>query len=364
MSKKLIGNDRLHCEEPSNPQRGWVAARFGLISLLVILFCKVSVGQDLHFSQFYHSPLTTNPANTGFLPDADYRVGVNYRNQWSNVMSVPYKTMSVYGDAQVMRDRFETGWIGLGGFLMRDVAGSGSLTSTKGYASVAYHQMLGYSSLLSGGFNVGFANKRIDVTKLTFPDQFDGNFFDNRIPTAVVLDRTSTTYFDMQMGLNYAYFPNENTYINAGFSVHHINRPIESFFETQPGFDNRIPRRYIAFLNASLKLNEMVILNPNIYYTNQARSSEFVAGAYAQYNLSGDGTTQVLGGLYYRPGDAVIPMVGFQWNDLRLSFSYDATTSPLAAYNGARGAYELGIVKSGLFSSFDGNRRQSLCPRF
>ena len=31
--------------------------------------------QDLHFSQFFNSPLTTNPANTGFIPDADYRIG-------------------------------------------------------------------------------------------------------------------------------------------------------------------------------------------------------------------------------------------------------------------------------------------------
>ena len=38
--------------------------------------------QDLHFSQFFNSPLTTNPANTGFIPDADYRLGASYRNQY------------------------------------------------------------------------------------------------------------------------------------------------------------------------------------------------------------------------------------------------------------------------------------------
>ena len=67
--------------------------------------------QDLHFSQFFNSPLTTNPANTGFIPDADYRIGAHYRNQWSTVMSVPYKTISVFGDAQVFRDRLENGWL-------------------------------------------------------------------------------------------------------------------------------------------------------------------------------------------------------------------------------------------------------------
>ncbi len=97
----------------------------------------------LHFSQFFNSPLTTNPANTGFIPDADYRLGAQYRNQWSAVMTVPYKTTSIFGDAQLFRDKLETGWLGIGGVLLSDVAGSGSLRSTKVYGSIAYHQQCG-----------------------------------------------------------------------------------------------------------------------------------------------------------------------------------------------------------------------------
>jgi hypothetical protein len=36
-------------------------------------------------------------------------------------------------DAQVFRNRIETGWMGLGGVILHDVAGSGNLTSTKVY---------------------------------------------------------------------------------------------------------------------------------------------------------------------------------------------------------------------------------------
>ena len=68
------------------------------------LFVSVAgSAQDLHFSQFFNTPLTTNPANTGFIPDADYRLGAHYRNQWSSVMNVPYKTVSVFGDGQFFR---------------------------------------------------------------------------------------------------------------------------------------------------------------------------------------------------------------------------------------------------------------------
>src|ERR1700744_3891599 len=90
-------------------------------------------GQDLHFSQWFNSPLTTNPANTGFIPDADYRIGANYRDQWSAVMATPYKAMSIWGDAQVFRNRIENGWLVLGGVILRYDAGSSILTSTETY---------------------------------------------------------------------------------------------------------------------------------------------------------------------------------------------------------------------------------------
>jgi Bacteroidetes-specific putative membrane protein len=331
----------------------------------VLCFCGTAAAQDMHFSQWFNSPLSTNPANTGFIPDADYRLGANYRNQWSAIMSVPYKTMSVWGDAQVFRDRIESGWLGLGGMILRDVAGSGSLTSTKVYASAAYHQMLGVAHLLSAGFNVGWANKRINTSGLKFPDQFDGEFFDNTLPTSVFLDKPNINYFDVQMGLNYAFFPTDKLYINGGVSAWHLNRPRESFFNTDPqGFDSRIAPRYNAFVNASIKLNDQVIINPMAYYTMQSKANELVAGGNVNYNLSGDGEMQLIGGIYYRKGDAFIPMVGFEWKNIKLIFTYDATTSSLKDYNNARGAYEFAIIHHGFYNEYNGDRRQSMCPTF
>ncbi|CAN5337419.1 hypothetical protein BH20BAC1_BH20BAC1_26570 [soil metagenome] len=328
------------------------------------LFFSEVKGQDLHFSQFFNNPLLTNPANTGFIPDADYRLGASYRNQYSNIMAVPYKTISVSGDAQVFRNRIETGWLGLGGVILRDVAGSGSLTSTKIYGSVAYHQMLGYSSLISAGFNVGWANKRIDQSKLTFPDQFDGKFFDNTLPTSAMLLNNSVNYFDIQAGLNYAYFPTEDIYVNAGYSIHHVNQAKESFFLEDNTVDNRIAMRHIAFLNGIYKVNDNVIVNPNIYYTTQARASELVFGLNGAYNLSGDGSKQILAGRYYRYADAVVPMVGLEINNIKFTFSYDVTTSSLRNFNNSLGASEFNLMKKGFYDGFRGDKTQVLCPVF
>ena len=332
----------------------------GVISSFVIQ--NVALAQDLHFSQFFNNPLLTNPANTGFIPDADYRLGASYRNQYSNIMAQPYKTMSIFGDAQVFRNKIETGWLGLGGVILRDVAGTGSLTSTKAYASIAYHQELGLSSLLTAGFNVGWANKRIDQSKLTYPDQFDGKFFDGSQPTSVVLANNNINYFDLQVGMNYAYFPTQDIYINAGYSIQHVNQPKETFFEDNG--NDQISMRHIAFLNGLFKVTDDVIINPNIYYTTQAKASELVLGMNAAYNLSEHGEKQIIGGLYYRYKDAVIPMIGLEINNVRFTFSYDVTTSSLKNFNHSFGASEFNLLKKGSYNDFEGDRSQALCPTF
>jgi type IX secretion system PorP/SprF family membrane protein len=334
----------------------------------VVLACAlylVPCAQDLHFSQFMNSPLLTNPANTGFIPDGDYRLGVNYRNQWSSIMSIPYKTMSAFGDIQKMTNQDNTGWLGIGGVILRDVAGSGNLTSTKVYGSIAYHQMIDAGSLVSLGFNVGWVNKRIDVSNLKFPDQFDGHFFDNKLPTSVFLARNNINYVDLQVGANYAYFPDDRTYFNAGFSTMHVNKPRESFFDSQAdSIDNRISMRHNAFINGSYKLNDQWIVNPNVYFSYQAKSWELVAGLNAHYNLSGDGEKILIGGLYYRHKDAVIPMIGIGLKDYTFTFTYDATISSLKNYNNTRGAFEFSLIKQGVFDNYNGNRKQSMCPSF
>ncbi|MBK7561910.1 MAG: PorP/SprF family type IX secretion system membrane protein [Chitinophagaceae bacterium] len=330
---------------------------------LCIVPCAFS--QDLHFSQFFNAPLLTNPANTGFIPDGDYRLGVNYRNQWASITAFPYKTMSAFGDVQTMQNRDNTGWLGIGGVILRDVAGTGTLTSTKIYGSVAYHQMVNAGSLVSLGFNAGWVNKNINTSNLTFPSQWNGKFFDvDNKSAAPKLDANNINYLDMQVGMNYAYFPTNKMYLNAGFSALHVNRPRESFFNDQSGVSNRVAIRYTGFLNGSFMINDRVIINPNVYASLQANSYEIVGGLNAHYNLSGDGEKILIAGAYYRYKDAIIPMLGLGFKDMTFTFSYDATMSTLKNFNNTRGAFEFSLIKQGVVDKYNGNSRESMCPSF
>ncbi len=321
-----------------------------IILTFLMIFSLGSFAQDLHFTQYFNAPMLVNPANTGFNPDYDFRLGGNYRTQWANVTTKPYKTMSVWGDVQLFTNRFENAWMGVGGVLMKDVAGSGQLSATKAYASVAYHQLLGLNSLVSLGFNAGYVSKSVDFTKLTYDNQWTGKFFDVTIPSGESFSTNRQNYVDLQVGLNYAIFPSDNLYLNAGFSAMHINKPHESFFASNT-VSTLVPMRYTLFLNGVVKLNDMWIVSPNAYVSNMATSGwEYVVGGMANYNLSGDGATQLLGGIYYRVGDAIAPVIGFQMKDYKLTFNYDATMSDMKNFNQTRGAYEVSIVKNGLFS--------------
>jgi hypothetical protein len=55
-------------------------------------------------------------------------------------------------------------------------------------------------------------------------------------------------------------------------------------------------------------------------------------------------------------------MIGLQWKDVRLTFSYDATTSQLRQFNNGNGAIEFSLIKFGAFSGR--TPRQSRCPAF
>ena len=57
--------------------------RLPLLTFLTVTLAVISLrGQDIHFSQFYMSPLTLNPALTGVM-NCNTRIVGNYRNQWA-----------------------------------------------------------------------------------------------------------------------------------------------------------------------------------------------------------------------------------------------------------------------------------------
>ena len=82
-----------------------------LITCLLALGALSISAQDIHFSQFYLSPLNLNPAMTGVM-NCNIRLVANYRNQWASVLrSNAYNTYSVSYDQRIPVGRYDYfGW--------------------------------------------------------------------------------------------------------------------------------------------------------------------------------------------------------------------------------------------------------------
>ena len=70
--------------------------------------------QDPHFSQFFASPLTLNPAFTGKF-DGDIRLSANHRDQWPSIPKA-YVTTSASADFNLLQKKIGEGDVLVLGF--------------------------------------------------------------------------------------------------------------------------------------------------------------------------------------------------------------------------------------------------------
>ncbi len=330
-----------------------------LVVLMLVAAQHRSAGQGMHFSQYYNAPMLLNPANTALMSDADFRLGANYRTQWASV-PVPFNTFSGFADFQLLRNHNLTNWMGLGLAMFNDKAGDGQLGLSRYEGFIAYHIQTGNYSMFSVGLSGAYVQRSVDFSKLTFDRQWDGFKFDATAYNEETGWKGETSFIDVGAGINYAYYPSEFTYIKLGIGLAHVNQPKESFY----AMDNKVQMRPMANLDAIFVTSDMFTLNPSVYYTRQGGAQELVYGIQAKAFIGEDNNgdpTNVIFGAYHRYGDAVIPVLGFQWGGLKLVTSYDFTLSDLSNDVKYNGALEFALIYEGRYS---GDRDKMNCPRF
>lgn len=318
----------------------------------------------MHFSQYYNAPTLVSPANTGLLQETDFRVGMNYRTQWSSV-PVPFNTFSAYGDVILAPSAAGTSWLGLGAAIFTDRAGNGNLALNRYEAAAAYHVFLGDASMLSAGISGAYVQRSVDFSKLTFDMQWNGFYFDPIAASGELPGMKKTNYWDVGAGLSLAFFPNDALYLKLTAGAQHLNQPTESFYEQK----NQLGIRPMGHLDLFYQVSDRVIVNPSAFYAWQKSASELLMGSLFLYHLGGrdERSVRLILGGHYRLKDAVIAAVGMEYGRLRVMSTYDITTSSLSKYNGGRGAFELGLRWEGIFphNAYSGSQRKVYgCPRF
>jgi type IX secretion system PorP/SprF family membrane protein len=343
--------------------------RIGLLGLVLSLWVGTSCAQSVHLSQYYNAPTLISPANTGLTPEHDYRVGLNYRNQWSS-LPVPFNTFAAWGDLKIggNKDEERHNWLGLGGAIYSDKAGDGQLKLTQFQGSLAYHIQLNSAFMVSLGMSAASVQRSVNYDLLTYDAQWDGFAFNSGLPSGERLGIIRASYYTIGAGVNFSIIPNENVFIKLGGGAVNINKPVESFYA---GGKNTLALRPSGTLDILIRTGDMLMVNPSVYYTQQSTAQELVAGTMVRMVLAKGGgaanTTpfQLLLGGYYRMADAMIGAAGLEIGPVQFVTTYDMTMSTLAPYNGSRGALEFSLIYQGDWGRNRNNAKRSYtCPRF
>ncbi|UAY51407.1 PorP/SprF family type IX secretion system membrane protein [Ferruginibacter albus] len=313
----------------------------------LILLCLLAVtvsakAQDPHFSQFFASPLTLNPALTGKF-DGQFRFEANHRDQWPSIPNA-YVTTSASIDFPILKKIVpENDRLGVGISGLSDQSADGALNLNYGSLSVSYHKALsddGFNTI-GAGLQATYSSLNIDMAKLTFEDQLTQNGFTG-VTSEVLTNGNNVNYFDIGAGLLFSGSTNgENNYY-IGASMYHINQP-------QVGFQDKnwilLPRTTLH-AGGTFPLNDQYSVSASIIQQFQNEASETVFGGALGINLNHDteDPTNFYIGSWYRWEDAAIPYVGLEFNGWRLGASYDINISSLKAATQSRGGTEFSLI--------------------
>lgn len=329
-----------------------------MIILLSMILWDVAVAQDPHFSQFFSSPLTLNPAFTGRF-SGNFRVTGNYKNQWQ-VIEKAFVTSSLSLDFQLpeKKDLSNDSW-GIGVSFYTDKSADGALNSSFGNIGIAYHKQLDEdgSSLLSSGFQLTYANSFINTSRLTFEDQLITGRFIPLSSETFSGQSLNTKYVDLSAGLVYSGSYATDGFFYFGVSAYHINKPKVKYTE---GIFLLGPRITVS-AGTSFSFSEQSTLHFSTLYSSQLKTREFLLGGAIERILekSEFKPISIYLGSWIRFEDAIIPYLGFQLGNTRFGISYDINYSKLKTATYMRGGVEISLTHVPLNSP-----KGIKCPKF
>lgn len=344
---------------------------------LMLASATLSFAQDQHFTQFFASPLTLNPALTGMY-EGKYRVSAIYREQWAKVLDAPYQTISAAADFRYPVSRFQRrqrDLFGVGVLFYNDKVREINFSTNQVMVSAAFHKALSASNdqYLSIGIQAGVAQRNINYSQLTFDDQFNGsNGYTD--PTDERLPENNFAFGDYHIGLNYSHTPERKTGVYAGVAMHHILQPELSFFyraqregEEDERLSSTLFRKYSAYVNLRVPLSEVVQFQPRALLYIQGPHAALNAGFNFRFLANQTTGTAVHLGAWARPVrvedkfglDAVVGMIGIEYRQVLFGFSYDAHLSDLSTTRRGQGAFEFSVAYLGEYLD-----DSVLCPKF
>jgi len=295
------------------------------------------MAQDPHFSQYFASPLTLNPAMTGNT-DGSMRVASLFRQQWWAVGSA-YTTATLSAEQRLLRFRLpEADRLGVGGLIIQDNSLSGGLRSTYASLSSAYHKGFNDHHRLGVGFQGTYGSRVVDMGRLSFHEQFETDGFNTNLPTGEAALSALMPTWGVNAGMTYQY-EDLLKRLYAGVSVYHLNRPRQTALADSM---NRVPQRLTVHGGGVFLSGETLRLTLHAMYQRQARAESFALGGGLGYDVGLEHTFYL--GAWYRLGDAVYPYLSYVRNGMQVGLTYDVQVSSMRQAVPRNGSIELSFL--------------------
>lgn len=341
-----------------------------ILSFCVVMLSAVSVqAQDIHFSQFYMSPLNLNPAMTGVM-NCNHRIVANYRNQWASILkNNAYNTYSASYDQKIPVGRYD--YFGLGGTLWGDKAGASEFATLQARLSGSYAKKMGgyrkKAHYLVLGADLGVSQRSINSANLQWPSQNNGNgSFDPNVAPEM-LDKTDFLFVDLSAGALWFSVLSDDANFYFGGAFSHLNRANQSF-ENQniplySKFTFHAGGEFMIAKKTGLVPGIVTFLQGPSFQVNAGTSFKFLLGNSRRLNQAFQLGAWARVSNKLESGklmDALIISTRFDYEQFTIGFSYDINTSSLNTATNGNGSFEFSLV----YKICGPERRGVYCPNF
>lgn len=317
---------------------------FGLMILLLCGSGSLLKAQDIHFSQYYLSPLTLSASETGNY-DYEWRLMNNYRRQW-NAVTIPYETVSVGFDKPFELNKNNK--IAVGFLYLNDQSGGADLNINKFFLSTAWHHYI-KNHALHIGIQGGAVSKAHNLNSITFPNQFDNStgYYNSNLPDYENGLGDKVNYYDFNAGLSYdVNLGNLKPYL--GVSFFHLTSINENF----TGTEYKLPFRYAVHGGTKIGLGRFYLM-PGVFYMQQNVSSEMLSGTnFGMEFIRSKNLQKIYVGAYFRNDimfntDAAVVTAGIDYKQFTFGVSYDFNISDLSRTSNYKGGLEFSLILKG-----------------
>jgi len=291
----------------------------------------------------------------------------NYRSQWGSFTNT-YRTAAASAEISMFKGKLKDDNFAVGLQFYNDVAGTAAFGTNQLTLSFGYRKQLGrkvkHTLGIGGQFNM--IGQNINTQQLIFDNQYNGIEVDPDLLSGENVAGGTGLKPDASIGILYQVMPSRyaNMYFGAAYS--HILQPTISLLSNA---SYRLEPKYVAHMGGLFQGSRTVNFLPSVMYAQQGTARQLNLGSYIQFVMEyrDDGDVAFAIGAWGRLSnttpDAVIIGARLDFIRFAIGISYDVNVSKLNTVSNSRGAYEVSLIYTGMFTTL-GKRKLSIpCPQ-